>query len=216
MKKIVVLTIILSLLLTLSGGLTMAYELPQQATEFNLQFYEHGNGTVDLEILTDKTKGVGGIQILVSVNRNLWRIDEGGTAGFIENSAIKVQDSTVRFIWGSTEAVTLPDKLLRIKLHSNQENYDLATIQVSVEDYYDDTINMNGLSYTYISTLIHGKAKPLYNVWLIILNMLLVLTGVFALFAVSRKWRYIVVTRLNPIVKKIHKKIKVIFRKTAS
>lgn len=212
MKKIISTIIVLTLLCVLPVC-SLSASSESQETGFSVEFYNHGDGTLDMEVLTNKTEGVGGIRITVSFDENLWTVDEDLTASIIKNGDVVVVGNEIRFLWESIGDTTLSNKLFRTTFHSAQSSIDVSTIQVKVLEYYDNTVQMNDLPYEIVNySVAEGEAEPLYSVWGIILTMLLILIGVALLFAVSIKWRYYAKTLFEPLFKKIYGKIK----KTAS
>ena len=178
-----------------------------QETEFTLRFYDHGNGTVDLEILTNQPRGVGGLHIEVYPDSSAWTVDAGLTKSFVDRADVTAAETRAAFAWDSIDDVALPESLFRTTLHAKTDTYDVAQIHVRVLDYYDNTLAMNDLAYYFQADMVSGKAKPLYNGWLILLCMLLILAAVTGLFMVSRRARFAFDSVVLPWFRRFARKI---------
>lgn len=209
MKKLFSFLTLACLLFSLCQPLAFAEDVPPPVAEtaFTLRYYEHGDGTVDLEVLTSQLQGVGGLHIEVYPEPSMWEIDAGLTRAFVDKADITADASRMAFAWDSIDSVALPESLFRTTLHAKTDTYDIAQIHVRILDYYDNTLAMSDLPYYFQADMVAGKAKPLYNAWLILLNMVFVLAVVFALFAVSRRCRFALQTAVLPWFWRLGRKI---------
>lgn len=207
MKKLFSFLALICLLFAFCAPAAFAEDGAVQETEFTLRFYDHGDGTVDLEILTNQAHGVGGLHIEVYPEVSMWTVDAALTKAFVDQADISADETRAAFAWDSIEDVELPESLFRTTLHAKTDTYDVSQIHVRILDYYDNTLAMNDLAYYFQADLVSGKAKPLYNAWLILLCMLLVLVAVAALFMVNRRCRYAVQTVLLPRLRRLGCKI---------
>lgn len=208
MKKFYMRTVLFCLLiLSLAAPFASAKAAENSAgseTEFTLDFYDHGNGTVDLEICTTQTQGVGGLHIEIYPETAMWAVDSSHTKAFVNKADVTANETRAAFAWDSINGETLPEKLFRTTFHAKTEAYDITQIQVQILDYYDNTLEMNDLPYYFQApNLISGKAKPLYNIWAILFCMLLIMAAVTGLFLVSRRWRYAALYFIAMCIKKV-------------
>ncbi|MBQ7288521.1 MAG: hypothetical protein IJW78_02220 [Clostridia bacterium] len=205
MKKLISLIILTGLFFVLSSSFAYAKTTEKPNTEFTLKFYDHQDGTVDLEINTNYTTGVGALHIELTTNQDEWTIDTKRTKSFAKKSNITAEENRIAFMWDSGSGSALSEKLFQTTLHAQTETYDASKINIEVLDYFDDTIQMRDLSYGISMEAVLGQAKPLYSVWLILLSMLLLLAVVVALFSLSLRWRFAALCFLVTCKKKLYR-----------
>lgn len=141
MKKLIFSVILLLILVVF---LVCAEE---EKTTFTAFYTTYKDGSVIVEVRTDKTEGVGGINMML-VAKN-WSVVKNSANSKLKKSDI-VEDADagkVHLLWDTADRETLPRTILKASFQPKSDSADISEITLQVNEYYDNTSSLSDLPF---------------------------------------------------------------------
>lgn len=155
-------------------------------TAFTVNYTDPEKDTVNISVGTDKKDGTGGLHLIVTYDKSKWQLKSGSEKCGLKNGEVSASDGAVQLLWDTTDNYTLPDVIMSASFKKVSKSAEIGDIILSVNDYYDNTVQMNDIPYQieYKQTKAAKAARKPFNAVpvIIITVIVLVLAGTFGYF----------------------------------
>lgn len=145
-------------------------------TVFSVLYSDPSKKEVNISVSTDTVKEIGGIDISVSYNSSDWELVKNSEKCGLKKGMITAQKGYVRVLWDTTEKTEISDVIMTASFKKLNENAAVDDIKVTVNDYYDNTVEMNDIPYD-INYSMSDNVRKISNISipLIIIAVIIVL-----------------------------------------
>ncbi len=178
LSRFLVVTFILLVITSITVGAT-------GVTHFVMN-YSQREEKISVNVETDCVTGVGGMDFILFFDKEAFELDEGSVRCSLSSCELVVKEDTIRVLWDTTEKETLPDILISADFRSKNGASVEGGIYFSINDYYDNTLQLNDLPYevSYASADKVARAKlaglPVFvTVLLVIIAVIVCLAVVY-------------------------------------
>lgn len=153
-----------------------ALNISASGTVFSVLYSDPSKKEVNISVSTDTVKGIGGIDISVSYNSSDWELVKNSEKCGLKKGMITAQKGYVRVLWDTTEKTEISDVIMTASFKKLNENAAVDDIKVTVNDYYDNTVEMNDIPYD-INYSMSDNVRKISNISipLIIIAVIIVL-----------------------------------------
>lgn len=155
------------------------------ATHFVMNYSQKGE-KISVNVQTDCVTGVGGMDFMLAFNNEAFEVVESSVRCSLPSSELVVKEDVIRVLWDTTEEETLPDILISADFISKNEVAVENGMYFTINDYYDNSLELNDLPYevSYVSADNVAKAKlvglPVFvTVLLVLIAVIVVSAGVY-------------------------------------
>lgn len=124
-----------------------ALNVSASGTVFSVLYSDPTKKEVNISVSTDTVKEIGGIDISVSYNSSDWELVKNSEKCGLKKGMITAQKGYVRVLWDTTEKTEISDVILTASFKKLNENAAVDDINITVNDYYDNTVEMNDIPY---------------------------------------------------------------------
>ena len=124
-----------------------ALNVSASGTVFSVLYSDPSKKEVNISVSTDTVKEIGGIDISVSYNSSDWELVKNSEKCGLKKGMITAQKGYVRVLWDTTEKTEISDVIMTASFKKLNENAAVDDIKVTVNDYYDNTVEMNDIPY---------------------------------------------------------------------
>ena len=124
-----------------------ALNVSASGTVFSVLYSDPSKKEVNISVSTDTVKEIGGIDISVSYNSSDWELVKNSEKCGLKKGMITAQKGYVRVLWDTTEKTEISDVILTASFKKLNENAAVDDINITVNDYYDNTVEMNDIPY---------------------------------------------------------------------
>lgn len=152
-----------------AAGLTQAAAAQttgEASTVFLLTAQETADSAV-ISIQAENSTGAGGLDLMLTFDPDRWQPEEESAVPGVQNMDVSCnpEEGTVRLLWDTTDQnADINGTLLEITLTKAESSARLSNIQLTVRDYYDNTVEMKDLPYR-----VEGfPDEPRYGIWIAI------------------------------------------------
>lgn len=153
-----------------------ALNVSASGTVFSVLYSDPSKKEVNISVSTDTVKEIGGIDISVSYNSSDWELVKNSEKCGLKKGMITAQKGYVRVLWDTTEKTEISDVIMTASFKKLNENAAVDDIKVTVNDYYDNTVEMNDIPYD-INYSMSDNVRKISNISipLIIIAVIIVL-----------------------------------------
>lgn len=153
-----------------------ALNVSASGTVFSVLYSDPSKKEVNISVSTDNVKEIGGIDISVSYNSSDWELVKNSEKCGLKKGMITAQKGYVRVLWDTTEKTEISDVIMTASFKKLNENAAVDDIKVTVNDYYDNTVEMNDIPYD-INYSMSDNVRKISNISipLIIIAVIIVL-----------------------------------------
>lgn len=153
-----------------------ALNVSASGTVFSVLYSDPSKKEVNISVSTDTVKEIGGIDISVSYNSSDWELVKNSEKCGLKKGMITAQKGYVRVLWDTTEKTEISDVIMTASFKKLNENAAVDDIKVTVNDYYDNTVEMNDIPYD-INYSLSDNVRKISNmsIPLIIIAVIIVL-----------------------------------------
>lgn len=153
-----------------------ALNVSASGTVFSVLYSDPSKKEVNISVSTDTVKEIGGIDISVSYNSSDWELVKNSEKCGLKKGMITAQKGYVRVLWDTTEKTEISDVIMTASFKKLNENAAVDDIKVTVNDYYDNTVEMNDIPYD-INYSLSDNVRKISNISipLIIIAVIIVL-----------------------------------------
>lgn len=153
-----------------------ALNVSASGTVFSVLYSDPSKKEVNISVSTDTVKEIGGIDISVSYNSSDWELVKNSEKCGLKKGMITAQKGYVRILWDTTEKTEISDVIMTASFKKLNENAAVDDIKVTVNDYYDNTVEMNDIPYD-INYSMSDNVRKISNISipLIIIAVIIVL-----------------------------------------
>ncbi len=160
MKKVFSIVLIMLLLLSTAFCASAA-----ERTMLTVGYFMDGK-ELSLEVKTNQTSGVGGLDIQIEYDPAAWELVSGSAKSQLKDGDLSVAAGKVRVMWFTITGEELSETLLKLSLKKVKEDAAAEEITLTVNDYYDQTLEMADIPYE-IQYTEDTALKPAGKVWLL-------------------------------------------------
>ena len=125
----------------------MSSVISADGTVFTIQYTRIIDEKIDISLISDKTNGIGGIDLIVTYNPERWELIENTEKTNIKKGIVKVYDGKIRLLCEAAEKIKTPNTLFLCSFKKINKNATIDNIALSINDYYDNSTEMNDLPY---------------------------------------------------------------------
>lgn len=161
-----------------------ALNVSASGTVFSVLYSDPSKKEVNISVSTDTVKEIGGIDISVSYNSSDWELVKNSEKCGLKKGMITAQKGYVRVLWDTTEKTEISDVIMTASFKKLNENAAVDDIKVTVNDYYDNTVEMNDIPYD-INYSMSDNVRKISNIsipLIIIAVIIVLLVGVMLFF----------------------------------
>lgn len=153
-----------------------ALNVSASGTVFSVLYSDPSKKEVNISVSTDTVMEIGGIDISVSYNSSDWELVKNSEKCGLKKGMITAQKGYVRVLWDTTEKTEISDVIMTASFKKLNENAAVDDIKVTVNDYYDNTVEMNDIPYD-INYSMSDNVRKISNISipLIIIAVIIVL-----------------------------------------
>lgn len=164
-----------------------ALNVSASGTVFSVLYSDPSKKEVNISVSTDTVKEIGGIDISVSYNSSDWELVKNSEKCGLKKGMITAQKGYVRVLWDTTEKTEISDVIMTASFKKLNENAAVDDIKVTVNDYYDNTVEMNDIPYD-INYSMSDNVRKISNISipLIIIAVIIVLLAGAMLFFMKK------------------------------
>ena len=164
-----------------------ALNVSASGTVFSVLYSDPSKKEVNISVSTDTVKEIGGIDISVSYNSSDWELVKNSEKCGLKKGMITAQKGYVRVLWDTTEKTEISDVIMTASFKKLNENAAVDDIKVTVNDYYDNTVEMNDIPYD-INYSMSDNVRKISNISipLIIIAVIIVLLVGAMLFCMKK------------------------------
>lgn len=155
-------------------------------TVFTVNYTDPDKDTVNISVSADKKDGAGGLHLIATYDTSKWQLKSGSEKCGLKKGEISASDGAVQLLWDTTDDYTMPDVIMSVSFKKVNKSAEIGDITFSVNDYYDNTVQMNDIPYQieYKQTKAAKAARKPFNAVpvIIITVIVLILAGTFGYF----------------------------------
>ena len=178
---------ILKLLSGIIAVMIFALNVSASGTVFSVLYSDPAKKEVNISVSTDTVKEIGGIDISVSYNSSDWELVKNSEKCGLKKGMITAQKGYVRVLWDTTEKTEISDVILTASFKKLNENAAVDDINITVNDYYDNTVEMNDIPYDINYSMSDNVRKiSSVSIPLIIIAVIIVLLAGAILFFMKK------------------------------
>ena len=164
-----------------------ALNVSASGTVFSVLYSDPAKKEVNISVSTDTVKEIGGIDISVSYNSSDWELVKNSEKCGLKKGMITAQKGYVRVLWDTTEKTEISDVILTASFKKLNENAAVDDINITVNDYYDNTVEMNDIPYDINYSMSDNVRKiSSVSIPLIIIAVIIVLLAGAMLFFMKK------------------------------
>lgn len=163
------------------------------ATTFTVNNASSEGNTLSVNVVTDTVSGVGGIDLTLNYDTSMLKVKKSSVKCSLSKCELVVNEGSIRVLWDTTEEIELSEVLLSADFQKIGTGDATGAMNLSLNDYYDNTLELNDIPYTvsYFSTdeVQKVKSNPLaaiFTVLGLIISLVAVLTVAYYLY-INRK-----------------------------
>lgn len=169
-----------------------ALNVSASGTVFSVLYSDPSKKEVNISVSTDTVKEIGGIDISVSYNSSDWELVKNSEKCGLKKGMITAQKGYVRVLWDTTEKTEISDVIMTASFKKLNENAAVDDIKVTVNDYYDNTVEMNDIPYD-INYSLSDNVRKISNIsipLIIIAVIIVLLVGAMLFFMKKYKMSF--------------------------
>lgn len=155
-------------------------------TIFTVNYTDPDKDTVNISVSPDQKDGAGGLHLIATYDTSKWNLKSGSEKCGLKKGEVSASDGTVQLLWDTTDDYKMPDVIMSASFKKVSKSAEISDITFSVNDYYDNTVQMNDIPYQieYKQTKDAKTARKPFNPVpaIIITLVVLALVGTFGYF----------------------------------
>ena len=118
------------------------------ATVFSVNCADADKETFFVNVETDTISGVGGIDFTLNYDSSFIKVKKSSVKCSLPRSEVVINEGSIRVLWDTTEKVNLSQVLLSAEFENEGLRDASQSFNLSFNDYYDNTLEMNDNPYT--------------------------------------------------------------------